>query len=236
MSWADGQFLAFDTETTGVNTDTDRIVTACVVRCGGGQDTQPVHWLVNPGVPIPKAASDVHGITDEHVAVNGLAPAVAVEQITVRLMSGLADGLPLVGMNLGYDLTILDRECRRHLQRPLPFTPRPCVDPSVIDRALDKYRKGKRTLTDLCAHYRVNLDGAHDASFDAIAAARLVWRLARVYPQLADASLEELHDRQVEWRRDWADGFRAYLQKQGKAADDVDGSWPLRPLVGEAAA
>ena len=106
----------------------------------------------------------------------------------------------------------------------------------VIDRALDKYRKGKRTLTDLCAHYKVSLDGAHAADQDALGAARLAWRLARVYPdQVGAVSLEDLHDLQVGWRREWAQGFREYLQRQGQPADGVDGSWPMRPFVSPSA-
>ena len=53
MSWTDGPFMGFDTETTGVNTATDRIVTAACVEWRNGQ-TRERTWLADPGIPIPK--------------------------------------------------------------------------------------------------------------------------------------------------------------------------------------
>ena len=50
---------------------------------------------------------------------------------------------------------------------------RPVLDPRVLDKHIDPYRRGGRKLTDLCAHYKVALDGAHSADADAIAACRV---------------------------------------------------------------
>jgi DNA polymerase-3 subunit epsilon len=105
------------------------------------------------------------------------------------------------------------------------------VDPLVLDKHLDRYRKGKRTLEATCEHYGVKLDGAHDASFDAIAAARVAWMIAHRNPSVARMPLEQLHQMQVKAKADQAAGFADYLRRQGKSADDVDGSWPLRPWV-----
>ena len=70
MSWTDGPFMGFDTETTGVNTATDRIVTAACVEWRNGQ-TRERTWLADPGIPIPKQAQDVHGISTEYAKENG---------------------------------------------------------------------------------------------------------------------------------------------------------------------
>ena len=57
-----------DLETTGVNVEQDRIVEITVARFTSTTgDTESLHALVNPGRPIPKDASDIHGITDEKV-------------------------------------------------------------------------------------------------------------------------------------------------------------------------
>ena len=56
MAWTQGPFLGFDTETTGVNTSTDRIVTAALITREGGVTTERT-WLLNPGVEIPVEAA-----------------------------------------------------------------------------------------------------------------------------------------------------------------------------------
>lgn len=59
--------IYFDAETTGVDTETDRIVELACIKYfpDGTQEEKTI--VVNPGIPIPKEASDVHGITDEMV-------------------------------------------------------------------------------------------------------------------------------------------------------------------------
>jgi DNA polymerase-3 subunit epsilon len=65
MSWHTKRLAAFDIETTGVNPESDRIVTAAVSLLGGGQPAEHLSWLVDPGIEIPAGASSVHGITTE---------------------------------------------------------------------------------------------------------------------------------------------------------------------------
>tara|TARA_B100000767_G_scaffold227826_1_gene217955 strand:- start:2826 stop:3596 length:771 start_codon:yes stop_codon:yes gene_type:complete len=57
----------FDLETTGVNIVNDRIVEIAVLKLLPNGNKEGKTWLVNPGMTIPKSASDVHGITDEKV-------------------------------------------------------------------------------------------------------------------------------------------------------------------------
>lgn len=56
--------ITFDLETTGVDVNNDRIVEICVIKTGNNPKT----YRFNPTIPIPKQASDIHGITDELVA------------------------------------------------------------------------------------------------------------------------------------------------------------------------
>jgi len=225
-TWADGPMLALDTETTGTDPETARIVTATTVRIQPGQPPDITEWLVNPGIDIPAEATAVHGITTEKARTEGVNPATACLEILDHLHDAWNTNIPVVIMNASYDLTVLDRELRRHTDRTLNITGH-VIDPMVIDRATDKYRPGKRTLTDLCRHYRVTLDGAHTASGDALACARVAWRIAHDRPDIGALALADLHGRQVEWRRRWAVDFTAHLRKTGKA-DVVDGSWPVR--------
>lgn len=231
MSWHLAPFAAFDLETTGVDVESDRIVTATIVRIDGA-DVTVREWLVNPGVEIPQSAIDVHGVTNEKAKAEGIDPATAVAQIFAELDKAWTGGRPVVVYNAVFDLSMLDRELRRHCDTSLDGVIRTVIDPLTIDKALDPWRKGKRTLTAACDHYGVKLEGAHTSAGDALAAARLAWRLAKTYPnELADLTM--VNEKQAAWRAAWATDFEAYLRRQGKE-ESIDGAWPMRPYVGEA--
>jgi DNA polymerase-3 subunit epsilon len=184
-------------------------------------------------VPIPDGARAVHGITDERVRAEGRPPARVTAEIAVALADSARAGVPLVVMNAPYDLTLLDRELRRHrgssLAAFLGGAELLVVDPRVLDKHVDRYRKGRRTLTDLCAHYGVVLDGAHDAGADAWAALQLVRVLGERYRGTLGAfSAAELHLRQRTWHAAQARGLQEWFDRSG-TPERVDRSWPLRP-------
>lgn len=227
--WHTGPLLAWDLETSGVDPETARIVTATVVWINGRQ-IESREWLVNPGIEIPAEASAIHGVTTEKARAEGIDPATACAQIWAELVDGWHGGRPVIGYNLSYDFTVLDRELRRHNGTHIDDVLGPVIDGFVIDKALDPYRKGSRKLTDVCAHYNVQLTDAHTSRGDALAAARLAWRLAQVYSgELADLTL--VNEKQTNWRANWAANFADYLRQQGKP-EVVDGNWPLRPFIG----
>ncbi|MBD9728583.1 3'-5' exonuclease [Streptomyces caniscabiei] len=239
--WYEGPLAAFDTETTGVDVETDRIVSAAVVvQDAPGTRPRVTRWLVNPGVPVPAAATAVHGLTDEQLQRDGRWPAPVMEEIARALAEQAVRGRPLVVMNAPFDLTLLDRELRRHrassLDRYVETTPLRVLDPRVLDKHLDRYRKGRRTLTDLCAQYEVTLDGAHDAAADAQAAMDVVRAVGhRFATRLARLSPAELHTLQAVWHAAQARGLQAWFARSG-TEEAVDPAWPLRPELPAAAA
>ncbi|MEW2166305.1 3'-5' exonuclease [Streptomyces sp. NPDC007084] len=238
--WYEGPLAAFDTETTGVDVETDRIVSAAVVvQDAAGSRPRVTRWLVNPGVPVPAEATAVHGLTDEHLRRNGRWPSPVMEEIARELGEQAAAGRPLVVMNAPFDLTLLDRELRRHRASPLDrwLEPRALrvLDPRVLDKHLDRYRKGRRTLTDLCAHYDVALEGAHDAAADALASLELVRAVGRRFAsRLERLSPAELHTLQAVWHAAQARGLQAWFARSG-SPEAVDPAWPLRPDLPAAA-
>lgn len=234
-AWFNGPFCGFDLETTGVDVETDRIVTGCVVSCGGGAETLSRTWLADPGVDIPEGAAKVHGITTERARADGRPAIDVVAEVIEALADAAAEGVPIVAMNASFDLTMLDREARRYGVLPLadmPDVQLRVIDPRVLDKQVDKFRRGGRTLTDLCKHYDVPLDGAHAADADAIAACRVAWRIGTRYAKVGALSLRELHDAQVGWAREQAESLADYFRKTpGKEewADGVRTEWPLIP-------
>lgn len=224
----------FDLETTGIDTETARIVTAHVGLLDA-QGTSVAHgeWLADPGVEIPAQASAVHGVTTERARAEGRPAVEVVAEIIAALRAVFARGVPLVVYNAPYDLTLLDREARRHGLEPLgAISEIGCVvDPLVIDKAVDRYRKGKRTLEAAAAVYGVALDDAHDAGADAVAAGRVAQAMAVRHSDRLDVPATELHDLQVGWCGDQAASFQDYMRRTKDPAFVASGAWPDRPLT-----
>jgi DNA polymerase-3 subunit epsilon len=184
--------VAFDIESTGVDPETARIVTADVARIEpSGKVVEPRSYLADPGVEIPAEATEVHGITTEHARKHGMDPADLVLLLVDDLESPWREGIPVVAFNAVYDLTVVDRELRRHHGRPLAITGG-VLDPFVIDKAVDRYRKGSRKLGDVCKHYGLTLDNAHNSAADAEATGLVMLKMAEWYPGLREKSLRDL--------------------------------------------
>jgi DNA polymerase-3 subunit epsilon len=227
-----GPLVAFDTETTGLDVESDRIVTA-YLGDGGASD---LSWLIDPGIEIPAQATAIHGISTERAHALGRSASEAIGEIVDSLATAMSAGAAIVTYNVAYDFTLLDRECRRYglnsleaqLRRPVC----PLVDPLILDRHVDRYRSGRRTLTDVCRHYSVTLQDAHDARSDALAVLGVARALAERYPDIAAPTATSLHELQVGAARDQAASFAAYLRRQGAVPREGDGSWPVKPLPG----
>jgi DNA polymerase-3 subunit epsilon len=185
-----------------------------------------VAWLADPGVEIPAQASAVHGITTEHATTHGRPAAEVVGEIVAVLRSLLARGIPVTIYNAAYDLTLLNREAVRYGIEPLD-DPGPIVDPLVIDRALDRYRKGKRTLEIAAALYGVELLDAHDARADAVAAGRLAQAIARKFSVELPPDVESLHEQQAMWSEESAASFQEFRRRTDPSFTSV-GEWPER--------
>ncbi|MGW9076766.1 exonuclease domain-containing protein [Streptomyces kronopolitis] len=226
MSWHQELLVSFDLETTGTDVEQDRIVTAALLRLeGDGRAAAQRTWLLDPGVPIPEEAA--------YVQEHGRPPAEAIEEIAEALADALRADIPLVVMNARYDLSLLDRECRRHglrtLTERLGHAPAPVIDPLVLDKHVDRYRKGKRALQALCGHYGVRLDGAHEAGADAAAAAGVARRIGEKYPAVALPSPRALHTLQEQAAAEQAASFQEYLRRTGDPRAIVEPAWPLIP-------
>ena len=225
MSWLAGPLIALDTETTGTDPETARIVTACI-----GSSRKPGDWLpreirINPGIPIPEEASAVHGITDDLVA-GWPSPTEphALPAILAELTYAAAHGVPVVGHNLAYDLTVIDRELGRHLGVRLPDG-LIVLDTLVLWRRLDR-QTGSRRLSQLAERHGIVFP-AHDATADALASLRLLHILAGRHDYLPHIPAVELHDLQIGWYAQQVDA--AYQQRigRGEPGDPPDTQWPL---------
>jgi DNA polymerase III epsilon subunit-like protein len=249
VTWYDERLIAFDVETTGVDREESRIVTAAVSYVGGGEDTYSIDWLVNPGVSIPTEASDIHGITDSKVEAYGVDAHLAIGEIIEALVKTPGT---FVAYNASFDFTILDREARRYgftpLQGALEDRGRSLriVDPFILDRYLHKFVRGKgqRKLEPTCGRYGISLDNAHDAFADALAAARLAWVMGKKATIQDDwerqyrtkewesvrHDIDKLHEFQVRIAAEQCNDLAQYKRSKGKPFDGRP-EWPIVPVT-----
>lgn len=207
-AWLELPVVLIDVETTGRDSANDRIVEIALVRGRGDAIERVDSWLVNPGVPIPKEASDVHHISDEMVADAPPFSAIAAE--VVRALEGAVPG----AYNAGFDRGFVRAELVRAgvdegamgaaLQAGVEW-----LDPLVWARELQKYERGK-SLGDVCGRLGIEIGSAHRAADDAAAALKVMVALSRDVrvPKPYGAMIAEqkrLSRKQDEERAQWRD-------------------------------
>lgn len=270
--WHQKPMAALDFEASDKDVESARIVSSALIVMKDGVPTDTQTWTVNPGVPQNPEAIAVHHMTDEYLAEHGQDAEQAVGEIAKAVADVVAAGVPLVGHNIGgYDLNLLDRECRRHLGDSLEGICRQplsrVIDTMVLDRRCAPFR---RRISETQGAYQMRTtaetyglewdeDQAHGAEYDALQSARAAFRMGEIahmpfrerpgwvlalrtnrFNSLRNVTVEELHERQIEWYREDAEGYQAHLRDPKKAGEKydpnavIDGSWPLRPVGGAA--
>lgn len=149
----------------------------------------------------------------------------------------------------------LEGICRQPLTR--------VIDTMVLDRHCAPFRRrvsdtqGPYQMRTTAETYGLTWDEeqAHGAEYDALQSARAAYRMGAIahtpyrqrpewvlalrpnrFNSLRDVTVEELHERQIEWYREDAARYQAWLRNPAKAKDKhdpaavIDGTWPLRPL------
>ena len=131
----------------------DRIVEVAILRIEPDGTNETFHSLIRPEMPIPKAASRVHGLTDDDVSVCPTFAEVAPE------VSRMIDGCDLAGFGItSFDLPVLIAEFAR-VGLPFYISGRKVLD------ALDIYRRRERR--DLTSAVKFYLDRVHEEAHSA---------------------------------------------------------------------
>ncbi|MFO1532378.1 MAG: exonuclease domain-containing protein [Thermoplasmatota archaeon] len=163
--------LAVDTETCALGPGRDRLVQFCVEELDGNLRSMS-RWtqLVNPGRPIPKAATAIHGITDEMVRDE---PGFA--EVGPALRGLFRPGSVLMAYNAGFDHGVLDAEFVRCGAPALP------PDLAVIDPLQVERRVTSRSLGPTYKRYTGrDLQNAHTADADVAAMVEVLRRQREV--------------------------------------------------------
>lgn len=168
--WSELPIALLDVETTGKDPSADRVVEVGIAFARGGAVVDRRNWLVNPGRPIPKEASDIHKITDDAVK-----DAPRFEAIAQEVAAALSGCIP-AAYNATFDKAFVAGELARaglSLRRDVEW-----LDPLVWARELQQGEKS-RALGEVAARLGISLENAHRASDDAEAALRVLLALGR---------------------------------------------------------
>lgn len=210
--------LAFiDLETTGVNLGTDRILEIAIVKILTDGTRSVKRKMINPGIPIPKASSDIHGITDEMVKDAPLFKQVAQE------LKQMLDGCDFAGYNSNrFDIPLLMEEFLR-AQVDFDMKNRKLLDVQNIFHKMEP-----RTLGAAYRFYcNKTLEGAHSAEVDATATYEILEAQIEKYPDLGntiDTILKVIGEDQV------VDFARRFVMENGVEVFNF-GKYKGRPVA-----
>jgi len=167
--------LAFlDLETTGLSTNSDRIVELAVIRITPQGDVLEAVRRFNPGIPISPDATAVHGISDEDVADEPSFSARA------KSLAELLEPCDLAGFNIRrFDIPLLLAEFKRALV-PFSVQGRRLIDAQVIF-----HREEPRDLSAAARYYLSREhEEAHTALGDIRTTAAVLSAQLQKYPDL----------------------------------------------------
>lgn len=179
MPWKDQRWTCVDTETTGPDPLTARIVELGLVHFQGGAVVERRGMLLNPGCPIPAEASAIHGINDADVAGKPM-----LAQVADRFLAHVAAAPVVLAYNFNYDASILERD----LGEPWVYAlaGKVIIDPLILvrTRAVGRFwaGKGRHKLGNVAAKLKVPTGTGHRATGDCETTCRILWHLRDELP------------------------------------------------------
>jgi DNA polymerase III subunit epsilon len=210
----------FDLETTGIAHETCRIVQFAGVKIFPDRSQKEYNFLINPIIPIPYEASNVHGIFDKDVA-----NAPTFKELSLTLLEILAD-CDLGGFNImSYDVPVLLSEFGRvgiGVEEFKPFDRRYFDVRNIYNRVFE------RTLSAIYKQYMgKDIDGAHDAMNDVKATLEVFGEMLNQHEAIPKTPAElDLYSSYDNPRADvsgwfYKDADGQYRFSRGKYKDDI---------------
>jgi DNA polymerase-3 subunit epsilon len=210
-NWKQSRWFVVDTETTGTQAGTDRIVELAAVVFERGAVVWKHSTLVNPGIPIPAEASSIHGITDAMVA-----DAPSIGDIAPAFLEAMKDVEVLVAYNAPFDVAFLRAELGPGWDDVVQHTL--VVDPLDIVRMpeVGKFWKGKgrHRLGSVAQRYGITIEGdLHRAAADAVLAGHVLWHLFDILPDDGVSAARTLSEARAQAEAD----YQRYVARQRAA-------------------
>lgn len=202
----DKSICVFDIESTGLSVAKDRIVSLAITKLLPDGTKESKYAIFNPGIPIPKEASDVHGITDEMVFDKP-----KFSQLAKGIRSFIGDSY-IAGYNNNFfdNEMLLEEFYRCGIEFPNKETV--SIDACSIFKHFEK-----RDLTSALKFYcNENLTDAHNAQNDVDATVKVLFAQLERYEELKDKTLTEISKMFIP---------ENYAERTGKILIDQDGDY-----------
>ena len=225
--------VVIDTETTGLDPAKARLIEIGAVKLDAGRiDERAIYRaLVQPGEPIPAAATTIHGIDDDHVKD---APVFARAWPDFERFSGRR---VVIGHTVGFDLAIFKRECER---AGLAFNRPRVLDTRLLAQVAEPNLAGY-TIENLSAWLGVQIAERHSALGDALTTARIFVALV---PKLRERGIRTLAEAEAacraltdildqHHRAGWIEAVEQPGQNDAGRADQRIDSYPYRHRISD---
>lgn len=214
--WFDMPMAAFDVETTGRDSLTDRITEVGIVHFYQGEVTDRFDWLINPEMTIPEDVVELTGIHQEDVDSQP-----TFEELAEEILSKL-ENRGLIAYNLPFDRSFLTESFKRaNLAWP---SENPTFDPLIMANHFWGLKGNK--LIQVCERLNISLIGAHRAFNDAEAVGKVLYALRdKLPPGLEDLQqVQKLWHQQNEEERDRKWGKRRDFQSLNEDTSEISGN------------
>ena len=153
-------FIAIDTETTGLKTGGNDIIQLSAIKFKNFQPISAFNTYIKPRKAIPKEVTDINGITDDMVET-----APRFYQI-INSFNGFIEDLPLVAHNAPFDIKHLYVNGLDSIENKIVYDTL-----SLCRRTYKDYYSYK--LADICELNNIYICNAHNSLYDCYAAGEL---------------------------------------------------------------
>lgn len=152
------RLICLDTETTGLNSKTDRIIEiGCVDITKGLAKKKTYQQYINPGTPIPEEGTKVHGITNEYIS-----RFLNFQEYVMDFLNFIKDAT-LIIHNARFDISFLNEELSRS---NLSALTNPIIDTLKLSK--EKFPGEKASLDALMKKFKIAIEREkHGALLDA---------------------------------------------------------------------
>lgn len=208
--WTEHDICVIDTETAGLAPE-DGVCDVAAVRFRRGEVVDQFTSLVDPGKPIPEAATAIHHITDADVAGKPSLWSLAPDLYRV------AGGAVPCAYSADFDRDMIRYAISGAGCEAFDPAFEQWVDPLIVVRKVDRFQsgKGRHRLEAACARRGVTIDGAHRALPDAIATGRLLFEMLK-RGEIKPCPLGKLLEYMGRLKREQEHDFQVYLEQQQK--------------------
>ncbi len=177
----DGEFIVFDTETTGTSAGNDRLTEIGAVRVRNGEILDSFDTFVNPGRPIPANITELTSITNEMVA-----DAPREDEAVRQFLDWCGEDAVFIAHNAPFDMGFLNAACGR-IGIVRDFT---SIDTVAISRQLLP-ELSRHKLNLVAEHLKVGDFHHHRACDDAAVLAKI---FQKFIPMLQEKEVYTIQD------------------------------------------